>query len=96
MRAAILAGEDELAIRDLLEHAGGGLELVEVVVHEGAVTLALAQHTLRVGSIPLVQWSCTMPMDTVPSCSRMNHAQPVSSACSTCGQPSHMQHMWSA
>ena len=26
--AAVLAGEDELAIHDVLEHAGGGLKLV--------------------------------------------------------------------
>ena len=54
VRAAALAGEDELAVCDVLEHAGGGLELVEVVVHEGAVALALAQCALRVGGIPLV------------------------------------------
>ena len=54
VRAAALAGEDKLAIRNVLEHAGGGLELVEVVVHEGAVALALAQCALHFGSIPLV------------------------------------------
>ena len=84
VRAAALAGEDELAIRNVLEHAGGGLELVEVVVHEGAVALALAQRALRVAASPR---SCTTPTDTVPLCSGMNHAQPVSSACSTRGQP---------
>ena len=46
MHATILAGEDELAVCDVLEHTGGGLELIEVVVHEGAVTLALTQHAL--------------------------------------------------
>ena len=56
-----------MLVCDVLEHAGGGLELVEVVVHEGAVALALAQRTLRVGSVPLVQWSCMTLMDTVPS-----------------------------
>ena len=47
MHATALASKDELAIRDVLEHTGGGLELVEIVVHEGAVALALAQHTMR-------------------------------------------------
>ena len=54
MCAATLAGEAKLAIRDVLEQARGGLELVEVVVHEGAVALALAQRALHVGGIPLV------------------------------------------
>ena len=54
MHTAALASEDELAIHDVLEHARGGLELVEVVVHEGAVALALAQHALRVDGVPLV------------------------------------------
>ena len=28
MCTAVLAGEDELAVRDVVEHAGGGLELI--------------------------------------------------------------------
>ena len=52
---------------NVLEHTGGSLELVEVVVRKGAVALALAQCALHVGGIPLVQWSCTTLMDTVPS-----------------------------
>ena len=31
--ATILAGEDELAIHDVLEHAGGGLELIASPPH---------------------------------------------------------------
>ena len=54
VHAATLASKDKLAIHNVLEHIRGGLELVEVVVHEGAVALALAQHTLRVGGVPLV------------------------------------------
>ena len=34
--------------------AATGLELIEVVVHEGAVTLALIQHMLHVGGVLLV------------------------------------------
>ena len=54
MHATILASEDKLAIRDVLEYTRGSLELVKVVVCKSAVTLVLVQHTLRVGSIPLV------------------------------------------
>ena len=54
LRIAILAGKDKLAVRDVLEHAGGGLELVEVVVCKGAVVLALVQCAFHVGSVPLV------------------------------------------
>ena len=46
--------KDKLAIRDVLEHARGGLELVEVVAHESAVVLELMQRMLHIGSVPLV------------------------------------------
>ena len=54
LRTAVLASEDKLAVHDVLEHTGGGLEPVEVVVCEGAVVLVLTQHAFHVGGVPLV------------------------------------------